>query len=203
MSKTNTSSRLLAILRFTIPSKSSRTLNATQAYDKTSSGITLASATGRLVDKSAAVKSYTQPIGSSADVGLRAANVGLIAYGAQILDMEQRNSSLYEMPAGTRTAELSLKARTAELSLKGGTLDRKGGNGNFWNFASFTGSAGYAAFEANTPGLLKSKATNPNTTFYGGISVATGDYRKWQGKYAVLKLNTTTGKGVLRIYEDE
>jgi len=61
-----------------------------------------------------------------------------------------------------------------------------------------TSNGGTAPFEL----LNKSKATNPNTTFYGAITVGTGDYKKWQGKYAVLKINTVTGKGVLRIYDD-
>jgi hypothetical protein len=192
MSKTNTSSRLLAILRFTIPSKSSRTLNATQAYDKTSSGITLASATGRLVDKGAAVKDVPSEPGAEyrANIGLTFTEARKAAGEPEYIDSAERNTQDLVPAAAVNGVTMALT----------GTVPNFKSRDKFYNVstAGFTGSV-----LQDVPGLTNSKATNPNTTFYGGISVATGDYRKWQGKYAVLKLNTTTGKGVLRIYEDE
>jgi len=80
MSKTDSLLRLLAILRFSVPSNSSRTLNATQAYDVTSIGITLASAIGTLLDKDVAVKAdagYPQKVSAGLSLtGLGPAQTG-------------------------------------------------------------------------------------------------------------------------------
>ena len=38
--------------------------------------------------------------------------------------------------------------------------------------------------------------------FYGAITVGTGNYREWQGKYAVLKIDLVTNNAILRVYND-
>ena len=188
MSKTDSSLRLLAILRFAIPSKSSRTLNATQAYDVTSSGITLASATGKLVDKDAAVKAYT-PEGLDVGVGLSLGFAGEPRVTGDDPYAEKQPTLLRS------TTSATLWSRSAEA---GTNLKLKVGFGLGATTFAFNGCFGTGGATV----LNKSKATNPNTFFYGAITVGTGDYKKWQGKYAVLKINTVTGKGVLRIYDD-
>ena len=197
MSKTDTSLRLLAILRFSVPSNSSRTLNATQAYDVTSSGITLASAIGTLVDNSVAVKAE-RPRGVG--VGLTVTAGGAYSGGDGGFGKESA-----ELGTGVSTATVTAWKDLAGTEPFIGKCEPNVNDGctpGFKGAATTLGFSGTATGEVITRGLSnKSKATNPNTTFYGAITVGTGDYKKWQGKYAVLKINTVTGKGVLRIYD--
>ena len=201
MSKTDSSLRLLAILRFSVPSNSSRTLNATQAYDVTSSGITLASAIGKLVDKSVAVKAgVLKPQEVSMGLTLTGAGANLqgdtVGAGKQNADVEilSSNATLAVVPA----AKARQSANKCTICGDGKCCPGAKGTATTLDFIGTGNTTG----DVIAYGLSnKSKATNPNTTFYGGIPVATGDYKKWQGKYAVLKINTVTGKGVLRIYD--
>jgi len=204
MSKADLSLRLLAILRFTIPSNSSRTLNATEAYDVTSSGITLASAIGKLLDKDVAVKAdaaLSPNVGVGLTVNTACANGG--GFGA-----EKAAAGAGIGASSTATASVWLE------SLEPAALGKKqsANNNNILRqqaprcgdtpphcTINFTGAV--SGKEAPIGHSKNSKATNPNTIFYGGIPVGTGDYKKWQGKYAVLKINTSTGKCVLRIYD--
>ena len=203
MSKTDSLLRLLAILRFTVPSNSSRTLNATQAYDVTSSGITLATATGTLLDKSVAVKSNAG--NPAVGVGLSFMAGGTYTGGdsgfekqtaSEVRLYQFRSTSLWTSPiqAGAGTEVFSDKCDENQF---GNCLPAFKGTATTLGFGG-TSNGGTPKFDL----LNKSKATNPNTFFYGAITVGTGDYKKWQGKYAVLKINTVTGKGVLRIYDD-
>ena len=183
MSKTDSSLRLLAILRFAIPSKSSRTLNATQAYDVTSSGITLASATGTLLDRDVAVKGEYRYLG----VGLTVSGMsGSSAMGTAMGEKQVAIEGGYIDGCTATLTAYTKQPRAREARDRAQTT------------YSFTGTAIYGIIPVSN----KPKATNPNTFFYGAITVGTGDYKKWQGKYAVLKINTVTGKGVLRIYDD-
>jgi hypothetical protein len=202
MSKTDTYPPLLAVIRFTIASNSSRTLNATQAYDVTSSGITLASATGTLVDKDVAVKNpfartelnvalqlwtTDAPVITAGELsGAKKDTVGAILAGSSAtLNLGRYERIIAQTPNNTKSSDVKLDD----------TYSRKAAATTL----CFEGTANDGTVR---PSLSKnSKATNPNTIFYGGIPVATSDYRKWQGKYAVLKINTITGNGVLRIYD--
>ena len=38
--------------------------------------------------------------------------------------------------------------------------------------------------------------------YYGAMTVGTGLYREWQGKYAVLKVDILTNKAILRVYNE-
>jgi hypothetical protein len=205
MSKTDTSPRLLATLRFTVASNSSRTLNATQAYDVTPSGITLASALGTLVDKDVAVKADASAT-AELNVGLTLTNMG----GALGSGAEKATAGAGKRASSTATATICMKTvepvvRDKKQSANNGQKCDINSSGScippdsLATTLSFTGSASAGPLQTGLSN--KSKATNPNTVFYGGIPVGTGDYKKWQGKYAVLKINTVTGKGVLRIYD--
>jgi len=201
MSKTDLSLRLLAILRFTIPSNSSRTLNATQAYDVTSSGITLASAIGTLLDKDVAVKAE-----AAVPLPTQVVGVGLTV---------KTTATVYPFELGAEKAAVNPLLVTGNTVALTVVANKNLGNGakkkrlvaptcpGYPNCtistANFQGTASGRLIEG--PVLNNSKATNPNTIFYGGIPVGTGEYKKWQGNYAVLKINTSTGKCVLRIYD--
>jgi hypothetical protein len=203
MSKADLSFRLLAIIRFTIASNSSRTLNATQAYDVTSSGITLASATGKLVDKDVAVKALAEArlVGVGLTVTTTAANAvangelsgaekvdasGLLLGSSATLNLARYQQLIIQTPNNIKSSDVKLDGSRDPAAYTATTL-------------RFSGTDTTKPFSTAVP--KNSKATNPNTVFYGGIPVGTGDYNKWQGKYAVLKINTITGNCVLRIYE--
>ena len=189
MSKADLSLRLLAVLRFTVPSNSSRTLNATQAYDVTSSGITLASAIGKLLDKDAAVKADASA-GKEVQTGLTVWDTGAIyGYG----QVNKEDAQAWVIPNATAGVWVN-GLNTVEVDKKQYANNRQ------VSTLQFSGTTPFSLL-LNPAVSKNSKATNPNTTFYGGIPVGTGDYNKWQGKYAVLKINTITGKGVLRIYD--
>ena len=197
MSKADLSFRLLAIIRFTIASNSSRTLNATQAYDVTSSGITLASAIGKLLDKDVAVKAEI-PVGEVVNIGLSLTAAGydarLPTEGTEKQITGSIGNSTATLSVAKKPAKRTPAAESSDMKLDG-SRDPPAYNATT---LSFTGDASIIP-AGGAP--KNSKATNPNTTFYGGIPVGTGDYNKWQGKYAVLKINTITGNCVLRIYD--
>jgi len=210
MSKTDLSLRLLAILRFTIPANSSRTLNATEAYDVTPSGITLASAIGKLLDKDVAVKAEAAlfplaPVG----VGLTVKATG--TGDASGLGAEKATGAGALLAGSTAALTLGSGVKNVAAGAKNvpaGAKKRQYANNNKVSCRTSSGVPNTLSFQGTLsgerlqPSLSKnSKATNPNTIFYGGIPVGTGDYKKWQGKYAVLKINTSTGKCVLRIYD--
>jgi hypothetical protein len=217
MSKADLSLRLLAILRFTIPSNSSRTLNATQAYDVTPSGITLASATGKLLDKDVAVKDVDKVLSDwkVAGVGITVRTTGVgdtLGLGAEKAALTNpvllagSSATLTVVPTrnleGAKNVAAGAKKRqSANIRQKCDTT-QSGNSPPAFGAATtlgFTGTASGGRFESAVS--KNSKATNPNTIFYGGIPVGTGDYKKWQGNYAVLKINTSTGNCVLRIYD--
>lgn len=181
MSKTGTSLPLLAILRFNIPSNSTRTLNATQAYDTTPSGVTLGSFLGTLVDNAAAVKAEIKPANVNVGLSLTTTGANIVpGLGAEKQSSPAIAGSSATLSVGTTTACVPINACASQTLTYQGTT------------TNITPAGGVSN---------KSKATNPNTTFYGAITVGTGDYKKWQGNYAVLKINTSIGKGVMRIYD--
>ena len=208
MSKTDSLLRLLAILRFSVPSNSSRMLNATQAYDVTSSGITLASAIGKLLDKDVAVKTSA---GDHRDM-----DVGLSVTAAYTKARDAFGAEKKEL-AGTFGLSTAIVKFWGNLNVPNGKKETGKCSTNYNTcgtvyYPDCCPSDRYVATTLNFNGTApsgvianglsnKPKATNPNTVFYGAITVGTGDYKKWQGKYAVLKINTVTGKGVLRIYD--
>ena len=186
MSKTDSLLRLLAILRFSVPSNSSRTLNATQAYDVTSSGITLASAIGTLVDNSVAVKANADKVFNN--ISLSTTTAGGVVFPPGAPGAGKRATFIPTSTSATLSATPALRKLKRAADYRVVTTLDFGGTATGYRLSSGLSN--------------KSKATNPNTFFYGAITVGTGDYKKWQGKYAVLKINTVTGKGVLRIYDD-
>ena len=179
MSKTDKSPRLVGILRFDLPFKSTRTLSATQAHDTSRSHIVLGSFTGKLTDKTATEKGG----------GGITCNIGW-------------NTTRFATVAGTKRDEGSPRTGTVTLSVRPIALDGLEGVAPKEVFI-IPPEVTYSGMRPPDPGSsFMSKATNSNTIYYGAITVGLGKYKKWQGNYAVLKINTVTEKAVLRIYAD-
>jgi len=190
MSKTELSlGSLVGILTFDLPAKSTRTLSATQAYDILSrTQIVLGSFTGKLTDKSVVVKDGDFELwGGSVNISGYGGAAGIYGVGAKRDAMD---------PAGMRTVTLS--ATDQGFLLKSGKVTIPCGNNCPPDGITFAGAVVIPTVAAPSS---KSKATNANTTYYGAITVGLGEYKKWQGNYAVLKINTVTEKAILRIYD--
>jgi hypothetical protein len=191
-------------------------LNATQAYDVTPSGITLASALGTLVDKDVVVKDGLADY-RYVSIGFTVTNMGATSGG---IGAEKANAGRQEsfgmvgggMVGGGNGVVLVLVTSKKNAIVENARKKKTAAKPSppytpspvYPTCANSTANfQGTADLEGGSPIDVsnKSKATNPNTVFYGGIPVGTGDYKKWQGKYAVLKINTSTGKCVLRIYD--
>ena len=192
MSKTDASlGPLVGILRFDIPAKSTRTLSATQAHDISRSQIVLGSFTGKFTDKTATEKDYANW------------TVALTTYraGGSLFDGDgatggvKRDDHSVITPA---TGTLSLSATS--IALDGAQRVAPKERFGIPPVVTFSGATGYRAIQLVRSS--NSKATNSNTIYYGAITVGLGEYKKWQGNYAVLKINTVTEKAVLRIYVD-
>ena len=184
MSKTDASlGSLVGILRFDLPAKSTRTLNATQAYDTSPSQVVLGSFTGKLTDKTATEKSWDEV---AWDGSLTASVYGETYRGVGDAAGLKRVIN----PIAPETVSLSATQTAPIIYTLSSSLGEPRVGGVTFTGMSF-GSVGSSS---------KSKATNANTSYYGAITVGLGEYRKWQGNYAVLKINTVTEKAVLRIY---
>jgi len=193
MSKTESSlGSLVGILTFDLPAKSTRTLSATQAYDILSrTQIVLGSFTGKLTDKSVVVKNDA---GSFPSYG----NVTINGYGGAYRFGAKRDSGV--APTGTVSLTATGGAWTRGASITSGKAAAPCDSGKNCAVAGVTFS-GANVNPAVTASSSNSKATNANTTYYGAITVGLGKYKKWQGNYAVLKINPVTEKAILRIYD--
>ena len=201
MSKTEISlGPLVGTLTFDLPAKSTRTLSATQAYDILSrTQIVLGSFTGKLTDKSVVVKDDST--GSAVPWSI---NATFNAFGgfdaAASAGFGAKRDGNGAVVKGT--VELSVTRGASITSGKADPVYQKrilvpGGFAPYGvTFSGMTWNSTVAAPSSDP------KATNANTTYYGAITVGLGEYKKWQGNYAVLKINTVTEKAILRIYAD-
>ena len=188
MSKTDASlDPLVGILRFNFPTKSTRTLSATQAYDTSRSQVVLGSFTGKLTDKTATEKSPDYAGWTGSLTTYRA--------GGRIDDAGAKRNNA--RTSGAETVSLSATSSAPIILTSSSSLQVPVSYGITFNGTTTIGPA-----NGDQRGSSNSKATNANTTYYGAITVGLGEYKKWQGNYAVLKINTVTEKAVLRIYAD-
>ena len=189
MSKVSFSRELLGTIRFIFDKTKSRTLNATQAYDKSTSQIVLGS-----FPASASKKLLTKDLGAAEEYALGrigTAAVTLTTGGAvhdsDLLEKANRDSYVF---GGIASANVSFS-----VDLSGGTSGLKKSNGtrvfNNADVVSFTGASLF-------PGATRSNATKE--IYYGAFTVGTGEYREWQGKYAILKVDLLTNNAILRVY---
>ena len=171
MSKTDKSPRLVGILRFDAPSSSTRTLNATQAYDMSRSQIVLGSFTGKLTDKTATEKDEADNlwgVGLTTDGFGGPVEVGPIDVGGA-----KRNVDGTAVEA--RTVTLSAVG-SGEVKSQKVTIPCKPCcpcNPNGLTYSGVT--------REQLPDMTSSsnsKATNANTTYYGAITVGLGEYKK-------------------------
>jgi hypothetical protein len=192
MSKTDASlGPLVGTLTFDLPAKSTRTLSATQAYDTSRSQVVLGSFTGKLTDKSVVVKADFPGNSVPFDGGITINAYGGVSGG---LDFTR---GVYGSKIGMKTVTLNAWAPKADRVISGNVVITAN---MVSNGITFGGSA--PASRAAVPLSSNPKATNANTTYYGSITVALGKYKKWQGNYAVLKINSVTETAILRIYAD-
>jgi len=194
MSKTEISlGPLVGILTFDLPAKSTRTLSATQAYDILSrTQIVLGSFTGKLTDKSVVVKDDNFEFwGGSVNFHAFGGAAGASGFGAK-RDVGVAPTGTVSLTATDRGVGELKSGKAVPVYQNRGVSAPDGvtfeGNGVLGNAIAIASSS-------------KSKATNANTTYYGAITVGLGKYKKWQGNYAVLKINTVTEKAILRIYD--
>jgi len=190
MSKVSFSRELLGTVRFVFDKTKSRTLNATQAYDKSSSQIVLGSFPAT-ASKKLLAKDLGEPK-QSITVGTMTANwmTGGDGVAAKI-DADQSGKGFAAPIAAT--VNMSYVGRGDEYAeaKKDVIIEQAPAPIS----VIFVGSGLVAAYAA-----VKSKKTKE--FYYGAITVGTGDYRAWQGKYAVLKFDLLTNKAILRVYNE-
>ena len=187
MSKVSFSRELLGTIRFIFDKTKSRTLNATQAYDISTSQIVLgsfpASATKKLLTKDLG------SVGPDASGRAGAVAVNYVTWGSLITG------------TGLGKAAPAIAAPTsANVSW---TLGMGASNSTrVFNNADIVLFSGSSAGISVLPGSTDNKSNATKDIFYGAITVGTGLYREWQGKYAVLKVDLLTNNAILRVYNE-
>ena len=200
MSKVSFSRELLGTIRFIFDKTKSRTLNATQAYDISTSQIVLGS-----FPASASKKLLTKDLGAT--IGDPFATIGTAAVRFTAAGGEDLDTGL--SGKADQKAEPTITASTSANVTFG--ADRSRGTGGLKKSkievlgAGQASTASFTGASADRDLFPLGAATKSNATkdiFYGAITVGTGDYRAWQGKYAVLKVDLLTNKAILRVYNE-
>jgi len=189
MSKVSFSRELLGTIRFIFDKTKSRTLNATQAYDISTSQIVLGSFPATASKKTLA-KSLL-PADLIKDGGVV---VSLTANGA--LDRRADLGKADREATRVISANVSFGADQYDAALKKSKIEVAGAVQA--STSGFTGTSGISV----APGSTDSKSNAAKDIFYGAITVGTGLYREWQGKYAVLKVDLLTNNAILRVYNE-
>ena len=192
MSKDTSSPELLGTIKFVFDKTKSRTLNATQAYDASTSQIVLAS-----YPATSTIKGPTKGPGKlviDADylgaVGVTATQTGQ----SGLTPREAGKAGLAVDASAPKRINLvwsqtpTLAAKQSQFLVLPNTLQ----------FSATLVQPPYQLVDLN--GGAKSNAAKE--IFYGNIIVGTGLYRTWQNKYAVLKVDLLTNKAILRIYNE-
>jgi hypothetical protein len=192
MSKTDASlGPLVGTLTFDLPAKSTRTLSATQTYDTSRSQLVLGSFKGKLTDKTATEKDGTARWST---MGVSLTTTGYGATPEYYVGVHaKKDNDNNDIGSPLQTVHLESTNERASTNRTSDTISEKTAV-DYWSTFGVT-------FQGTAPASSNSKATNANTTYYGAITVGLGKYKKWQGNYAVLKINSVTEKAVLRIYD--
>ena len=188
------SGELLGFIRFVFDPTQSRSLNATQAYDDSSSQIVLAS-----YPATSTIKTPAKSLGAdSGKVSSGTVAVSGTTYGNSLRIMsvkdELKQSMVYVWGSAMSVAYGDSLAWSAGN-------DSKQNNSKFGPLVgtvSFNGTAADYSFAQADPS--KRKSSDTKDIFYGAIIVGTGPYSEWQGKYAVLKVDLVTNNAILRVY---
>jgi len=195
MSKVSFSRELLGTIRFIFDKTKSRTLNATQAYDISTSQIVLgsfpASASKKILTKDLGGAEANVPVTGTAAVNFT--SLGAVNPGTPgtVLGKADRQETSIDIPASAIVSWLPEDDFVLKKS-KNTPADPGG-----VSTAIFSGASAVKVLVGATD---KSNATKD--IFYGAITVGTGLYREWQGKYAVLKVDLLTNKAILRVYNE-
>ena len=198
MSKVSFSRELLGTIRFVFDKTKSRNLNATQAYDSSTSQIVLAS-----YPATSTIKAPTNSLGGTSPDPGKVFNVTVGVTGTQYAGLFFRAQ---QEKAGL-AASAPLKSITldwtsyADLAAPVPTAKQTTGL-ILKDTAQFAGiiCRSPIGIEPADPGTTKTKKTQE--IFAGNITVGTGLYITWQGKYAVLKVDLLTDNAILRVYNE-
>jgi hypothetical protein len=193
---------LIGTIRFIFDKTKTRTLNATQAYDTNPSQIVLgsfpASASKKLLTKDlGAIEPGTDLRGGTASVVVNNA-AGQIANTDRNFKPENTDRQKTLAPSGAPWIWTTVSFGTGQVENKPGL--KKSKRVPFGDERVAT-----ASFSGVSPGssLFPGDPKNSNETkeiYYGAFTVGTGEYREWQGKYAVLKVDLLTNNAILRVY---
>jgi hypothetical protein len=167
-------------------------LNATQAYDKSTSQIVLASypatSTINTPTNSLGVSGSYPPSKVYGDVGVTGAEYP----GLELIVSTVKAGSAAS--AALKTINMDLFANALSAAAAKQTLIVP-------TTAQFVGTIVRAGV-FNTGEPIGSKSNANKEIFAGNITVGTGLYKTWQGKYAVLKVDLLTDKAILRVYNE-
>ena len=202
MSKdTSSSGKLLGTIKFVFDVTKSRNLNATQAYDVSTSQIVLAN-----YPATATIKTPAKSLASSSKGG------DIVLAGSAAVTGTKWNATAIvkegvSMFGGLRTGKEEASAGTSkgidvwfrQTFIEEGQAGLKNSSGTFTKQQqNVVGYNGLLNNQQDT--FTKSNATKD--IFSGNITVGTGLYKTWQNKYAVLKVDLLTNKAILRVYND-
>jgi len=197
----------LGVIKFVYDGTKTRSLNATQVYDTQSSGITLGSFAGTVKgtpsSKSSVIENKNkQQCGDSGgccgccnpSCDYCCITPGVVNVQETILGNSSNTNVAKENTYKHGESALQTKVMFLSLSSSASVSQTKVIVPTLLNFQGITQQAG-------DNGVANSTASN-KTFYYGGIPVATGLYKGWQGKYAVLTINKVTKKATLRIFDE-
>jgi hypothetical protein len=209
MSKVSFSRELLGVVRFVFDPTQSRTLNATQAYDKSPSQIVLASYPATASKK----PSKNRQNRSGGVVSFTATTTGDDRSGGVIpITTTTTGDAIdigFDLSRGLKsTASVNLNFfnsfgdSKSDGVLKADKVSRQGMRGDTAIFGGMTITrfGGMTITRTTTRGVDPLKSNTTKDIYYGAMTVATGLYRDWQGKYAVLKVDLLTNNAILRVY---
>ena len=207
MSKDSSSRQLLGTIKFDFDPTKTRTLNATQAYDSSTSQIVLgsflATAIKKLLTKDLGGGGDPYPVPMTGTVAVTLNSGGTID---PVVSLLRKADQKAEPAAITGPASATLNFAPQAITVSG--LKKNKNESRFFeqaDTAGFVGTSAYAGTVLNMGVLGDASNTKSNKTkdiFYGNIIVGTGLYRTWQNKYAVLKVDLLTNKAILRVYNE-
>ena len=180
-------------------------MNATQAYDVSTSQIVLAS-----YPATSTIKTPAKSLASSSKGG-----DNFLPGSAVVIGTKWNAPAMVEagvsMLGGLRTGKEEASAipfKGIEMSFspnliaegQAGLKNSSGATLVLSTQQSIASFAGSLFPDTDDPTGTKSNATKD--IFSGNITVGTGLYKTWQNKYAVLKVDLLTNKAILRVYND-
>ena len=196
--------KILGVIKFLYDETKTRSLNATQAYDGQSSGIVLGSFAASAEIKSSLNKNKDSSLGSPIYAVTTSGTVALNLSGSGASDVLDQQAVLGKQLSSSIVVLASVTyAENSDEVVKDG---RNVGSASYQvgckSVLQFSAS-GLLNPQPSLAAEVPQNSTASNiTTFYGGIPVAIGRYKSWQGKYAVLTVNKVNKKAKLRIFDE-